>query len=71
MLFGLLFDSEDRGNAFLRNVDRYLPDYTASHNKIYHFFTLATVRTSNPAWMQLAQHRIQYCLSVKEHEKES
>jgi hypothetical protein len=30
-LFGLIFDPEDGGNTFLRNVDKFLPNYMASH----------------------------------------
>jgi hypothetical protein len=33
-LFRFLFDSEDCGNMFLRNVSKLLPDYTSSHHSI-------------------------------------
>jgi hypothetical protein len=33
-LLGLLFDSDDGGNTFLRNIDKLLPDHTLSSQKI-------------------------------------
>jgi hypothetical protein len=32
-LLRLLFDPEDAGSAFLRNVAGFIPDYTALHPK--------------------------------------
>jgi hypothetical protein len=32
-LLGLLFDPEDGRNTFSRNMDKLMPDYTASHPK--------------------------------------
>jgi hypothetical protein len=32
-LFGLLFNPEDGGSVFLRNVSKFLPVYTALHSK--------------------------------------
>jgi hypothetical protein len=35
-LLGLLFDIEDAGSIFPRNVDNLLPDYTVLHPRIFH-----------------------------------
>jgi hypothetical protein len=32
-LLSLLFDLEDRGNTFLQNISKLLPDYTVSYPK--------------------------------------
>jgi hypothetical protein len=32
-LLGLLFDHEDGGDTFLRNISEFLPDYKASHHQ--------------------------------------
>jgi hypothetical protein len=34
-LFVILFNPEDEGNTFLRNVDERIPDYTVSHPRIF------------------------------------
>jgi hypothetical protein len=34
-LIGLLFDHEDRGEMFLRNISRLLPDYTALYPRSF------------------------------------
>jgi hypothetical protein len=71
MLFGLPFGFGDRGNAFLRKVDKYLPDYTASQSQNIVFVVVSAVRTSNPAWIHLDHYQIQCGLPVKEHDKEA
>jgi hypothetical protein len=36
-LFYVAFDHENRGNASIQKVDKYLPDYTESHSKPQYF----------------------------------
>jgi hypothetical protein len=52
-LFYLLFDSNDAGNTFIRNVGELLPDYTAVTSQKMVVLVATAVRLSNPDYVKL------------------
>jgi hypothetical protein len=53
--FNLLFDPEDGGNTFLRNVDKYLLDYTASNPRRYYSSRFKRIKLTIDVYISLTK----------------
>jgi hypothetical protein len=62
-LLDLLFDPEDGGSTFFRNVPELLPDYTVSNPRIH------LLRISDPTWRILFFTEYDSGDKIKESEK--